>query len=132
MYVVVVALFVLRDVLNVVVNVVVVVLLVDVLLLVDTVVFVKNVVVVDLLVDVLLLVDLICDAYVVVVLKVVVVVVDRFVDRICDEILSAFEYGLKLIGQKSTITEIEITEEGVISPVQFINDKVNAVFKIDD
>ncbi|MBC8316693.1 MAG: AAA family ATPase [Desulfobulbaceae bacterium] len=54
------------------------------------------------------------------------------VDRICDEILSAFEYGLRLIGQKSDTGVVEITEEGVANPVQFINKKVNAIFKIDD
>lgn len=54
------------------------------------------------------------------------------VDRICDDIFSAFEYGLRLIGQKSDTSELEITEEGVDNPVQFINEQVNAVFKIDD
>ena len=54
------------------------------------------------------------------------------VDSICDKILSAFEYGLRLIAQKNDTAELEITEEGVDNPVQFINEKVNSVFKIDD
>jgi ATP-dependent protease HslVU (ClpYQ) ATPase subunit len=54
------------------------------------------------------------------------------VDSICDKILSAFEYGLRLMAQKSDIAELEITEEGVDNPVQFINERVNKFFKLDD
>lgn len=54
------------------------------------------------------------------------------VDSFCDEILSVFEYGLRLIGQKCENCELEVTAEGVDDPEKFINDRVNAVFKLDD
>ena len=54
------------------------------------------------------------------------------VDSFCDEIISVFEYGLRLIGQKCDNCDLEITAEGVDDPEKFINDRVNAVFKLDD
>lgn len=53
------------------------------------------------------------------------------VDSRCEKIMSACEYGLRLISQKNWADKLEITEEGVDSPSDFMTKFINKLFKFD-
>lgn len=53
------------------------------------------------------------------------------VDSRCENIMSACEYGLRLLSQKNWADKLEITEEGVKSPSEFMTRFINELFKFD-
>lgn len=52
------------------------------------------------------------------------------IDTICEKILAALEYGLRLITHKKHISSVQVPVEGVEKPEQFINDLVEKTFKV--
>ncbi len=46
----------------------------------------------------------------------------------CEAVLSSFEYGLRLLGQKTDISKVVIPVEGIDAPEKFINDVVSENF----
>ncbi|MFO7760343.1 MAG: AAA family ATPase [Thermodesulfobacteriota bacterium] len=53
------------------------------------------------------------------------------VDSRCENIMSACEYGLRLLSQKNWVDKIVIGEEGVDSPSGFMTGFINELFKFD-
>ena len=46
----------------------------------------------------------------------------------CEAVLSSFEYGLRLLGQKTDISKVVVPVEGIDAPEKFINDVVSENF----
>ncbi|HET98650.1 MAG TPA: AAA family ATPase [Desulfurivibrio alkaliphilus] len=53
------------------------------------------------------------------------------VGEVCDQILGAMEYGLRLLGQRQNAPQLVVTAAGVDAPDQFINQMVSQIFKLD-
>ncbi len=54
----------------------------------------------------------------------------KYIDSVCIEILTALEYGLRLMTHKKHVENVQIPSCGVEDPEQFINDLVEETFKV--
>jgi hypothetical protein len=52
------------------------------------------------------------------------------IDKICQELVGALEYGLRLMTHKKHINQVMVSAEGIENPEQFINDLVEKTFKV--